>query len=308
MPSRENRPAGRSGPDVFCVGFACYDLVFCVDHHPGPDEKTAAGALIACGGGPAANAAVAAARLGARAAFAGYLGDDVYGRAHRAELEAEGIDAGQVLTGAIPTPLSAILVKPDGLRTVVNYRRAVPRLDPGGIDIARSRPRVILFDGHQPEASLALAQQARALGVATLLDAGSVHEGSLGLLGRVDALVASQRFARDLAGGTDAARAAGRLAEHAPVVVITLGAEGLVWRRGHDAGRLGAYGVHAVDSTGAGDAFHGAFAAGWAMGMAWPELLRFASAAGALCCTVVGARKGMPDLASVEALMRSNPL
>jgi sulfofructose kinase len=184
----------------------------------------------------------------------------------------------------------------------------VPRLDAGRIDITRGRPGVILLDGHQPEASLVLAEKARTLGIPVVLDAGSVHEGTLGLLDRIDALVASRRFAQDFTGIADKERLADGLAKHAPLVVVTLGAEGLVWRKGRDKGRLGAYPVACVDSTGAGDAFHGAFAAGWTLGMQWPALLRFASAAGALCCTVVGARNGMPVRASVENLMRSNPL
>jgi len=210
-----------------------------------------------------------------------------------------------VLTGSEPTPVSAILVKPDGMRTVVNHRGPIPRLDPGGLEIDRHRPRVILLDGHQPEISFALADKARALGIATILDAGSVHEGSLGLLGRIDVLAASRRFAEELAGVCDPVRALEHLAEHAPCVVITLGAEGLVWKRGSDSGRLGAYPALCVDSTGAGDAFHGALAAGWAMGLPWTALLRFASAAGALCCRVLGARNGMPAREAVEALMRS---
>jgi sulfofructose kinase len=66
---------------------------------------------------------------------------------------------------------------------------------------------------------------------------------------------------------------------------------------------MAAFAVRAVDSTGAGDAFHGAFALGLARGMAWPDLLRYASAAGALACTHVGARAGIPDAAAVHALL-----
>lgn len=285
--------------DVLCVGMACYDLVFSVDHHPGPDEKATASSVTACGGGPAANAAVAASRLGVTTAFAGYLGSDIYGQAHQAEFDAEGVQTEWVVKGADPTPISAILVKPDGLRTVVNYSEETPGLDPGHVDLSHPQPRVLLLDGHQPAASVALAQKARALGIPIVLDAGSVHPGTLGLLGRIDALVASRRFAQDLTGTTEENKLADCLGDHAPIVVVTLGPRGLVWKREETGGRLGAYPVQPVDSTGAGDAFHGAFAAGWAKGMAWPDLLHFASAAGAICCTITGARPGMPTRASV---------
>lgn len=292
--------------DVLCVGLACWDLVFSVDHHPGPDEKATATAVTTCGGGPAANAAVAAARLGVSVAFAGYLGDDVYGRAHRAELSSEGVGVDGVLEGRSATPVSAVLVKPDGSRTVINYRKDTPPLDPDRIDLQRLRPRVLLLDGHQPGASRVLADRARELGIATVLDAGSVHAGTLELLGRVDVLAASRRFAVDFTGCAEEERLAERLADQAPVVVVTLGAGGLVWQQGGVGGRLGAYPVAVVDSTGAGDAFHGAFAAGWAMGMEWSTLLRFAAAAGALCCTVAGARPGMPSRQMVDALMSAH--
>ena len=78
--------------DILCVGHASYDLVFTVPHHPAPDEKMVADSLIGCGGGPAANAAVTAAKLGFSAAFCGYLGNDVYGNAHIKELRDHDID------------------------------------------------------------------------------------------------------------------------------------------------------------------------------------------------------------------------
>jgi sulfofructose kinase len=208
-----------------------------------------------------------------------------------------------VISGDVATAVSAIIVKPDGCRTVVNFRKDTPDLNPDRIDLARLKPGVILFDGHQPDASVVLAEKARDLGIATVLDAGSVHKGTRSLVGRVDALVASRRFAVDFTGTTDEKRLAEALSHQAPVVVVTLGARGLVWHRGAAGGSLPAYAVDTVDSTGAGDGFHGAFAAGWSMGMDWPELLRFAAATGALCCTAMGARPGMPSRQAVDDLM-----
>ena len=95
-----------------------------------------------------------------------------------------------------------------------------------------------------------------------------------------------------------------QLAQIARCVIVTLGERGLIWQRGEDTGNLPAFAVNVVDTTGAGDAFHGALAAGVAQGMDWLDLLRFASAAGALCCTKHGARIGIPTLAEVQALLR----
>jgi sulfofructose kinase len=277
--------------DVLCVGHASFDLVFGVPHHPEPDQKIFADSLMACGGGPAANAAVTVARLGYRAGFAGYLGTDLWGERHAAELREADVDIGLVVRGPAPTPLSAVLVKPDGRRALVNYKGDTRPLPADAIDFSCAKPRVLLFDGHEPHISEPLAGS----GIPSVLDAGSLHAGTTALMFAVDYLVCSEKFAAQWLGAEDPERAVAALAERSPAVVLTLGEKGLLWKRGGESGRMAAYPVHAVDTTGAGDAFHGAFAAGLAGGLSWEELLRFASAAGALCCTVLGARPGIPD-------------
>lgn len=287
--------------DLLCVGHASYDLVFSVPHHPGPDEKTVADSLIGCGGGPAANAAVAAAKLGYSAAFCGYLGDDVYGNAHLKELRDHGIDTRLVVRGESATPLSAVLVKPDGKRALVNYKGDTKALPNGSVDFEQLAPKVILFDGHEPNISLTLMEKLAINPVPTVLDAGSMHEGTQALMDKVDYLVCSEKFALQCAG--DEQSALTRLAELAPAVVITLGERGLIWQRGTESGRLAAPPITAIDTTGAGDAFHGAFAAALTSGAEWPELLRYASAAGAYCCTQLGARPGLPSREQHQALL-----
>ena len=289
--------------DVLCVGHACYDLIFAVDHHPAPDEKARAGAFVSCGGGTAANAAMTAAALGARTAFAGYLGDDIYGDQHLAEFHAAGVDTQLVVHGAAATPISAIFVKPDGARSIVNYKGDTNRLTGDDLLFATVSPKVVLFDGHQPALALAVAAWARAHGILTILDADTVNEGNLDLVRRCDIVAASEHFAQAFTGAPTPAAGIASLAEIAPAVVVTLGERGLMWQREGETGALPAFAVDVVDTTGAGDTFHGALAAGAARGMAWPDLLRFASAAGALCCTKHGARLGIPTAAEVAALL-----
>jgi sulfofructose kinase len=275
------------------VGHASYDLVFSVAHHPAEDEKITAKGFIGCGGGPAANAAVTVAKLGLKAAFAGYLGQDLYGEKHYQELIESGVHTDLVIRGTSPTPLSTVLVKPDGKRALINYKGETSAQPSGCIDFSSATPKVVLFDGHEPHLSCSLLERMQSEGIPTVLDAGSVHEGTLALMERVDYLVCSEKFARQFAGDEETALA--RLAKVSPTVVITLGERGLIWRRSQECGVLPAFPVTAIDTTGAGDAFHGAFAAAVSLGLSWLEVLRYASAAGSLCCTKTGARTGLPS-------------
>ena len=279
--------------DVLCVGHASYDLVYSVPHHPDEDEKMVANGFLSCGGGPAANAAVQVAKLGLRSAFAGYLGNDLYGEMHRQELIDNKVIVDKLVRGSSPTPLSMVLVKPDGKRALINYKGDTKPLPEEAIDFSDIKPKVILFDGHESHISVPLAKYAKRQGISTVLDAGSVHGGTLALMSLVDHLVCSEKFANQLYGNNETAL--NKLADIAPNVVITLGENGLIWQKREIKGALPAFSVNVVDTTGAGDAFHGTYAAALALGMGWDDILRYASAAGALCCTKAGARLGLPD-------------
>lgn len=295
-------------PDVLCIGHASHDMTLSVAYHPGPDEKVHADYFNSSGGGPAANAAIAVSRLGGLSAFCGYLGYDDYGEAHAREFLTEGVDMSFTVRGSHPTPISAVLAKSDGLRSVVNFKKETPCLELEsleGLSLSAIDARVLLFDGHEPKISKQILEAARSRGIPTVLDAGSVNQGSHLLAPHVDYLVGSERFAQDWAGTDDVRVALKVLNGVAPNIVITLGAKGLIWARGGHRGHVPAFQVNAIDSTGAGDAFHGAFAFGLARGMGWEELLRYASAVGALTCMKLGARAGIPDAKSVRVFLDS---
>lgn len=272
--------------DVFCLGHASYDQVMGVSHHPSADEKLFASELITCGGGPAANAAVCVARLGLKAGFGGYLGNDSYGRAHEYELIHEGIDTSFIVHGNQPTPLSVVLVKPDGQRSLVNYKGDTQAMDADALDFSNLNTRIILVDGHEPALSLKLLNQHS--DTPSVLDAGSLHAGTESLITKVSDLVCSEKFAIQYAGTPT--EALEKLAMIHPKVVITLGEKGLIWRCGIEQGQMTAPQVKAIDTTGAGDAFHGAYAVALARNMNWIDSLQFASVAGALACCQLGAR------------------
>ncbi len=287
------------GIDIACVGLGCYDLYFEVDHHPSPDEKVFSRSFFAAGGGPAANAAVAISRLGYRSAFVGKLSNDIFGRHQIEEFISEGVDIRFVDKKECSPAIAAVIVKPDGSRAVIS-QKSVESDDQPLLNLETLNPGVLLFDGHQLDMSQALLDRK----CPKILDAGSIHQGTLALMTKVDHLVCSEKFAREWSGDADPEKALDLLSERSPSVVITLGANGLLWRKGAERGRLTGFEVACVDSTGAGDAFHGAFAAGLFAGLAWEDLLHFASAVGALCCTQVGARKGLPTREEVVSFIR----
>ena len=279
--------------DVLCVGHASYDLIFSVSKHPQADEKTVAVDFFSGGGGPAANAAVMVSKLGLKAAFSGYLSKDLYGEKHFQEFIEHHVCTDFIKRDKYPTPLSNIIVKPNGDRSLINYKNKTPVLEADSMDLSPLNPKVILFDGHEPKLSLALVEQNKDKNIPTVLDAGSVHKGTLALMNKVDYLVCSEKFALEYNENID--KALETLSNFAPFVIITLGKKGLIWQCGSKKGTLTAYKINAIDSTGAGDAFHGAFSAAVALKLEWQQILHYASAAGALCCQKIGARSGLPS-------------
>jgi sugar/nucleoside kinase (ribokinase family) len=296
--------------DVLCIGHAAWDLILTLPGYPAEDSKSEVTRLDESGGGPAANAAWLLASWGVRCAFAGLVGDDEYGRRVLQEFAQVGMDTSLVeCRPGYPTPVSVILVNErNGSRTVAN--RTVPA---AGLSLSFSRgeelaPRVLLFDGHDLEASLqAIERFPRAK---TVLDAGSLREGTRELARRVDFLVGSERFARQVIGlppldaGADrtaAVAALHRLNGHP--VVITLGERGLIHGTASGCEYLPAFPAQAVDTTAAGDVFHGAFAYGVLSGLSWLDTLRLASMAAALSVAVPGGRRSIPSLERVRAAL-----
>ncbi|HKK18799.1 MAG TPA: PfkB family carbohydrate kinase, partial [Opitutales bacterium] len=270
--------------DVLCAGYACVDINFKARHHPGPDEKLRAVDMHFCGGGPAANAAIAIARLGGKAAFTGYLGEDAFGEAHLQEFENEAVDSSGVSRGRAPTPIACVTIKPDGRRSIIDYRDAQSVAPENAASLGKQVAKVLLLDGHQALLSDKLLAEARTLGIPSLLDAGSIHDGTLMLYNKVDYLIASEKFAREMSHEDDPRLALAALDGAAPFIACTWGAEGVYWQDEHGQHHLPAFDIEPVDTTGAGDAFHGAFALGLAEGMSLKDNLRRASATAALTC------------------------
>lgn len=291
--------------DVLCVGYACIDINFKARHHPAADEKIRATSMHSCGGGPAANAAVTIARLGGKAGFAGYLGNDGFGDVHLREFLNEGVNTSGISRDEFPTPIACVTIKPDGQRSIIDYRAAQSVAAEDATSLAKQPAKVLLLDGHQPLLSAKLLDEARKLGIPSLLDAGSVHDGTLMLYNQVDYLITSEKFAREISGEDDPKLALVALDGAAPFTACTWGEHGAYWQDEDGQHHMPAFDIEAVDTTGAGDAFHGAFALGLAQGLSLRENLRRASATAALTCLRPGARSALPQHDRVDALVRS---
>jgi ribokinase len=253
----------------------------------------------------------------------GRVGDDDTGRRLRAGLRESGVDVRHVpVTPGVPSGCAVIVVDRDGENTIVVSPGANARVSPADVDAAIAAIKSAAVVVMQLEIPLATVRHAlalcRRLGVPTILDPAPVPpKGVPRALCAATVLTPNQPEAELLTGGgtgrtgrvTDPERiGAGLLARGASTVVLKLGARGsvLVGERG-EVVRAPAVRVGVVDSTAAGDAFTGALAVAMSEEMPWAEALRFANAAGALCCTRLGARPALPGRAAVERLLRRAP-
>lgn len=289
---------------ALCIGHAAWDLCMQIDAYPVENSKAETDQLVESGGGPAANAAWLLAKWGVPTAFAGLVGEDDYGNKALKELTEAGIDCQLVeQRGGHTTPVSFIVVnRANGSRTIVNRKSQMGSLELTARGFQKVRPQLLLFDGHELNASLA-AMEAFPSAV-TVLDAGSLREGTSTLAGKVRYLVCSERFAAQVTGETDVAgrwrQCLERLRERfRNIVVITLGANGCVYDDGQSREHLPALAVQAKDTTAAGDIFHGAFAFALLKQMSVRKGLQLATVAAGLSVQKPGGRPSMPELSTV---------
>ncbi|WP_395735633.1 carbohydrate kinase family protein [Prosthecobacter sp.] len=293
--------------DVLCIGHAACDVSLFVDSYPPENSKCETHESLEGCGGPAANAAWLLSSWGLRAGFAGLVGDDVYGRRARDELEAVGTNVSLMeLRSGHVTPLSMILVnRENGSRTIINRKAGATALSLDAGAVRALSPRVLLFDGHELGASLTAMREFP--DAVSILDAGSWREGTATLASKVQYLAASERFAlqatgmANLKGAQEQQECLRRLrSQFGTRTIVTLGERGLIYDVGDGFDELPAFSTAIVDTTAAGDIFHGAFAFGVARGMPLREVLRLASMAGSLSVRKPGGRSSAPTLAEVE--------
>lgn len=281
--------------DVCVVGSANLDLVATAARAPTPGETVLGHSYAEHAGGKGLNQAVAAARSGARTAFVGALGADEAGARLQQVLRLEGIDrAGVDILDGIPTGRALITVGDDGENSIVVVPGANGAVVVGSIPDAR----VVLAQLEIPLDAVADAfRLARAAGATTVLNPAPAAELADELLSNTDIVIPNQHELERL-GGSD------RLLRRGPrAVIVTLGSDGATWFSATGSMAIPPVPVEPVDTTGAGDAFCGAFCARLAAGDPIEAALSWAAVAGALATTVAGAVPSLPRVAAIQATL-----
>ena len=287
--------------EVLIAGMAVADFVFRVAAIPSHAEKYRAESLETVVGGPAANAAIAVARLGGRAHLVTRMGEDAIADTVRADLEAEGIACRIRRRGR--SPASAAMIDAAGERQVVNFPGGTLVEEPGTLDDIA--PAAVLVDSHWTEAALAALELARSHGVPGVVDAEAPATEAV--------LEAASHVAFSRAGlaaftGIDDKEAALSAAAGGleAWVCVTDGAAGVSHVCEGRVVTIPAFPIRAVDTLGAGDVWHGAFALRLAEGAGETAAVRFANAAAALKCAGFGGGRASPDRPAVEQLLEDH--
>ncbi len=282
------------------VGLATLDVVQRVSRPPGPNEKVTALRQDIAAGGPAANAAVVFAALGGRARLVTALGRSSGAGLVRSDLERHGVEIVDLTPHRdAPVSISSItVVDATGERSVVSPDAGTEMVpapsDPmplvGDAD-------VVLIDGHHPAVALATARAARAANLPVVIDAGRWKPVMADLLPLADDVVCSADFRWPGTADPSTSAQAIRVSAGARLVAVTRGPSPVLWWEGEDASEVAVPAVTAVDTLGAGDAFHGAYA-WWRTqpGRSAADRLGRAAVVAARRCASIGPRAWLADL------------
>ncbi len=293
---------------LIMVGHAALDRVYRIEAFPPEPTKVRAIEAIEVGGGMAANAAVAAARLGGRVELWSRVGDDNASTTIKAGLKAERVDIRYVESFEdARSSTSAIIVDDRGERLIVGMRDTAIPSSTSWLPMERiSEADAVLVDLRWLEATRVVLEHARKSGVVTVLDADlGAREALPEILELADYVIFSAQALREFAKGADDAERLDHVLARGPRHAgVTLGRDGYFWREaGGGGGSVPGFAIDPVDTTGAGDAFHGAFTLMLAEGRPVAECARWAAGAGAMKCTRLGSRAGLPTRPELEAFL-----
>ncbi len=297
--------------DLLVVGSANADLVIGVERRPDAGETVLGSDLAVHPGGKGANQAVAAARLGARTALLARVGDDGHGRLLLDSQRAAGVDTVGVLVGGAPTGVALITVDPSGDNSIVVSPGANGRLTPADVRAAASlfhASRVVSTQLEIPLETVGEVVRSLAPGSRFVLNPSPPQPLSAEVLAACDPLIVNEHEAKvilgDAGGISDEPEDWARLllAKGPRSVVVTLGGEGALVASAEGVARVPSVTVHAVDTTGAGDAFTAALAWRLGAGESLAEAAAYAARVGAATVTKEGAQVSFPTAREVAAL------
>lgn len=297
---------------ILCIGMPVRDLIFRVDDVPVRGMKKRAEHFNELTGGNALNAAVAISRLGGRVRMSGPMGHaGEKTTAHMFDdMTREGIENALVHMPGLVTPISSIMIDRSGERTIVTYRDPeLWKVVLPEADLLLKDCDAVLTENRCAEFVTDLCVEARNRNIPVILDADRIMSLREGLLVASSHIIFSAEALHATAGISDDAEALRKIADlTSSFLAVTNGAQGLLWldaqREPH---RMPSFPVHTVDTLGAGDVFHGAFALAIAEGQPIWDSMRFASAAAALKCTRHGGAFASPQRAEVERLLAESP-
>ncbi|MGA7790087.1 MAG: PfkB family carbohydrate kinase [Xanthobacteraceae bacterium] len=308
--------APRTGaPRILSAGIIVLDEVFRVDEFPRPDGKVQAEDFFVVNGGCAANAAVAIARLGGRAALAGPMGgpageDDNGDRVLKA-LARDHVDCGfcQRIDG-LATAQSAIFMNARGDRTIVTYRdQRIAATAPADPAAAVAAADAVLADNRYPDFVGPICAAARARGIPVVLDGDRPTQEDDPLFSLASHVIFSSECLRETTGVADLGAGLQRIAQQtAAFLAVSNGPDDIIYLEGGALRRLPVFSIAAIDTLGAGDAFHGGFVLALAEGQREVAAMRFGAAVAGIKCTRLGGSTGAPNRHEVEALLAKNPL
>lgn len=296
---------------VLCVGQSAYDITLPLDHYPIENKKVKVPNKVECGGGSSSNCAYLLAKWGIDTTFAGIIGNDHYGNKILDDYITIGVDTKYLqISNRYPTTSSYIIANTSiGSRTILTYKDMGIHMAP--VSLLDNEFDYILFDGYEKEFALeAIRRNPKAI---TLLDAGSVKEATVELAYKVDYVICSHDFAIEFSKVDidyddieTIKKAYDVLAKEFKHVIITLEALGCFTKIDGEYKLIPSIKVTPVDSTGAGDIYHGAFMYGLTQGFDLEKTMRFANITGALSCLRVGSRLSIPELEEVEEAYNAN--
>lgn len=301
--------AGRMGKmkRIICIGHSALDHIFRVESFPRGPSKVRALEHVETGGGMAANAAATIARLAGKAELWSRVGDDDAGAKVRAGLRAVGVDVRSLQSFEEGrTSTSAIIVDDAGERLIVGARDINMPSGTSWLPLERIRDAAaVLGDVRWLEALRVAFTRARREGVPTVLDGDlGAREAMSELLALTDYAIFSQPALDDFLPQGATEEKLRRVLELGPRHAgVTLGPEGYRWVDEQGPGHQPGFAVDVVDTTGAGDAFHGAFTLALVEGQPIADCARFACAVAAMKCTRIGSRAGLPTRAQVESFL-----